>query len=476
MLRTPIDTNKIVTFSPSTSYNAPHFLGGCPKWLWQATWPVTTFGNCPMTFIGQITIPKTWHRCQSDVIAFLFYNNDSKVNNEYYAIYQSGRSMLNTPVWYVDYQQIDGPCFSNTRQMFTADASPCMEQVAQQLQANTPKQDFLPQLILTRTLASEYDAFKHNYQDILSIPAQYLPGLGNHAPSNYYDDLLDNDSSPTIDTRYWYDIYTHPHFDDLVHICSYLRPSSQPCDELTTASSQPAIQTTDEPTSEVDDASCNWEYRQAWLLHAIDSGTERQNPRAQFGGKPKWLHKPAWPALSITDTHIPFTFIMQCDVQNREDTTPKRVFLFLHENYLDDFDNSLIALVQTPDTSVPSNYVATWLGYQLTWHDTDVGPSFCSEHLVTSTSIEERIAITAKDRPDYDHPSAYKLSQASKIGGYAGFVQQPQAPVHPRLLLQIDGNSEVICNASHPAITLDDMVIYIFESLDSGEVAVIWQC
>jgi|GEM_PF-6575364 len=476
MLRTAIDTNKVVTFSPSTSHDSPHFLGGQPKWLWQATWPVTTFSNCPMTFIGQITIPRTWHRCQSDVIAFLFYNNDPQVNNEYYIIYQTSRSMLNSPVWYVDYQQLNGPCFSNTRQMFTADALPCMEQVAQQLQANTPKQDFLPQLILTRTLASAHDEYKQYYQDILSIPAQYLPGLGNYAPTNYFDDLLDSDSRPTIDARYWYDIYTHPRIDNLVDICSYLRPSPQPHDEPTLLPSQSELPTTDEPTSEVDDASCHWEYRQAGLLHSTDSDTESQNPRAQFGGRPKWLHKAAWPALSIDDAHIPFTFIMQCDVHDREDTTPKRVFLFLHENYLDDFDNGLIALVQTPDTSVPSNYEATWLGYQLTWHDTDDGPSLGSEKLVCSTYIEERIALTDEDRPDYDHPSAYKLSQASKIAGYAGFIQQPQAPKHARLLLQIDGNSEVISNASHPSITLGDMVIYIFECLDSDEVVVIWQC
>ena len=51
-----------------------------------------------------------------------------------------------------------------------------------------------------------------------------------------------------------------------------------------------------------------------------------------------------------------------------------------------------------------------------------------------------------------------------------------QAPKHARLLLQIDGNSEVISNASHPSIILGDMVIYIFECLDSDEVVVIWQC
>ncbi|MBL97207.1 MAG: hypothetical protein CMF52_05255, partial [Legionellales bacterium] len=74
--------------------------------------------------------------------------------------------------------------------------------------------------------------------------------------------------------------------------------------------------------------------------------------------------------------------------------------------------------------------------------------------------------------PDYTHESAFTLSAQTKIGGFPGFIQQPEGPADTALLLQIDA----LFLERLSGLTIGDGVFYLLEQKSTQALFAISQC
>ena len=450
-----IDTEKVVLFRETDGDSSGCFLGGQPDWAYQPAWPVTSFSiaDHPMIFVGQFIIPSTWHKLKNSVTAYLFWFDDRSLKIGFHVLYQTPSRCLNVCDWAIQYENRAGPTISASRHLLQAEPTIHMQQVERQLLDIERPRGFEAQVVMSREFTNGVRPFDH---DLFSIPAHYLTELP-------HIDLQDKSTT-------WVNCSAHP----------------------TISSSMPTTYTSSPPTTHTspDRDRSSYLSRPVWLVDEKsipEPATSPSiplvspaNPSLQCGGQPVWLHHGHWPVLKTESGDQPYRFALQCDLPDSTETSPRRLYVYLWPAYFDnastdpmqhDIGEIILVLLQTPTTTtIQVNYPIPF-GCDLRFVDTTEGPTICDAGLLATSTATETVA-PKNNLPDYTHESAFTLSAQTKIGGFPGFIQQPEGPADTALLLQIDA----LFLERLSGLYIGDGVFYLLEQKSTQALFAISQC